>query len=61
MWCYERDIFMESDKSRQNGTIADYYIGTETYLHRIPDDIASEDAAPLQCAGATVYSALVDT
>lgn len=60
MWCYERDIFLESDKSRNNGTFADYYIGIETYLHKIPDTMSSEHAAPLQCAGATVYSALVD-
>lgn len=60
MWCYDRDIFMESDKSRNSGTIADYYIGVETFLHKIPEALSSEHAAPLQCAGATVYSALVD-
>jgi D-arabinose 1-dehydrogenase-like Zn-dependent alcohol dehydrogenase len=59
-WCYERDVYMESDKSRQRGTFAEYYIGTETYLHKIPDSISSEHAAPLQCAGATVYSAITD-
>lgn len=61
MWCYERDIYMESDKSRENGTFANYYVGTETYVHRIPDSILSEHAAPLQCAGATVYSALAES
>lgn len=60
MWCYERDIYLESDKTRLSGTFADYYIGVETFLHKIPDSIASEHAAPLQCAGATVYSALID-
>jgi D-arabinose 1-dehydrogenase-like Zn-dependent alcohol dehydrogenase len=60
MWCYERDIYLESDRSRLNGTFADYYIGTETYLYKIPDAISSEHAAPLQCAGATVYSAITD-
>jgi D-arabinose 1-dehydrogenase-like Zn-dependent alcohol dehydrogenase len=60
IWCYERDIYLESDKSKHSGTFADYYIGVETYLHRIPDAISSEHAAPLQCAGATVYTALVD-
>lgn len=34
-------------------------IGTETFLHTIPASLASEHAAPLQCAGATVYSALI--
>jgi D-arabinose 1-dehydrogenase-like Zn-dependent alcohol dehydrogenase len=60
IWCYDRDIFIESDKTRNNGTFADYYIGVETYLHKIPEALSSEQAAPLQCAGATVYSALVE-
>ena len=58
IWCYERTNYGESDHN--NGTFADYYVGTETYLHKIPDALSSEDAAPLQCAGATVYKALID-
>jgi D-arabinose 1-dehydrogenase-like Zn-dependent alcohol dehydrogenase len=57
IWCYERSIFGENDYN--NGTFGEYYVGKETYLHRIPDDLASEHAAPLQCAGATTYNALV--
>jgi D-arabinose 1-dehydrogenase-like Zn-dependent alcohol dehydrogenase len=57
IWCYKRSIFGETDFD--NGTIAHYYIGVETYLHRIPENLASEHAAPLQCAGATTYNALV--
>jgi len=34
-------------------------VGNETFVHRIPDNLPSELAAPLQCAGATTYSALV--
>jgi D-arabinose 1-dehydrogenase-like Zn-dependent alcohol dehydrogenase len=34
-------------------------IGVESYLHKIPDNLSSEHAAPLQCAGSTVYSALI--
>lgn len=60
MWCYQREIFLEHEPGRNNGTFADYYIGVETFLHRIPDALSSEHAAPLQCAGATVYSALID-
>jgi D-arabinose 1-dehydrogenase-like Zn-dependent alcohol dehydrogenase len=41
-----------------NGTFGTYYIGTESYVYAIPESIPSEFAAPLQCAGATVYSAL---
>jgi D-arabinose 1-dehydrogenase-like Zn-dependent alcohol dehydrogenase len=58
IWCYERTVFGEKDYN--NGTFGDYYIGKETFLHRIPDELSSEDAAPLMCAGATTYSALVD-
>ncbi|KAB5515670.1 hypothetical protein GE09DRAFT_979465, partial [Coniochaeta sp. 2T2.1] len=56
---YSRVIYSEADFN--NGTFGRYYIGKEGYVHRIPDAITSEDAAPLQCAGATVYSALVGT
>jgi D-arabinose 1-dehydrogenase-like Zn-dependent alcohol dehydrogenase len=30
-------------------------------VYHIPDNLSSADAAPLQCAGATVYNALIDT
>ncbi|KAL8329985.1 hypothetical protein RB597_005335 [Gaeumannomyces tritici] len=57
IWCYERSIFGEGDYD--NGTFGEYYVGRETYLHRIPDALASEHVVPLQCAGATTYNALV--
>lgn len=57
IWCYERSIYGEKDYN--NGTFGEYYIGVETYVHKIPDGLASEHAAPLQCAGATTYNALV--
>jgi D-arabinose 1-dehydrogenase-like Zn-dependent alcohol dehydrogenase len=41
-----------------NGTFATYFIASQGYVYKIPDEMSSEDAAPLQCAGATVYSAL---
>jgi len=58
IWCYNRNIYGEADFN--TGTFSKYYVGVETYLHKVPDEISSADAAPLQCAGATVYSALVD-
>jgi D-arabinose 1-dehydrogenase-like Zn-dependent alcohol dehydrogenase len=58
IWCYERTIYGEGDYG--NGTFSDYYIGKETYVHKIPDSIPSEYAAPLQCAGVTVYGAMID-
>jgi D-arabinose 1-dehydrogenase-like Zn-dependent alcohol dehydrogenase len=42
-------------------TYHDLDIGLETYVHKIPDSLSSEDAAPLQCAGSTVYSAIVSS
>ncbi|KAJ4372247.1 hypothetical protein N0V83_004021 [Neocucurbitaria cava] len=57
IWCYERSVFGEKDYN--NGTFGQYYVGKETYLHKIPEGMASEHAAPLQCAGATTYNALV--
>lgn len=56
IYCYDRVIMGEGDFD--NGTFGQYYIGKETFLHKIPDSISSEHAAPLQCAGATVYTAL---
>src|ERR1700761_379524 len=58
IWCYERTIYGEGDFN--NGTFGEYYIGKETYVHKIPDGLSSEHAAPLQCAGATVYTAVAD-
>lgn len=43
------------------GAMTDYYIGAESFLYKIPESIKSEHAAPLQCAGATVYTALAST
>ncbi|EPE34004.1 GroES-like protein [Glarea lozoyensis ATCC 20868] len=56
VWCHERSAYGEKDHN--TGTFGTHYIGNETFLHRIPDSLASEHAAPLQCAGATVYTAI---
>ena len=57
IWCYDRTVYGEKDYS--NGAFGDYYVGKETYFHKIPEGLTSEHAAPLQCAGATTYNALV--
>ncbi|KAK0710918.1 chaperonin 10-like protein [Lasiosphaeris hirsuta] len=57
--CLERTVYGFGDFS--NGTFGAYYVGKEGFAHKIPDGMSSEKAAPLQCAGATVYSALVET
>ncbi|KAH8652591.1 chaperonin 10-like protein [Ilyonectria robusta] len=59
IYCYGRVTFGEGDFD--NGTFGTYYIGKETFLHKIPEGLASEHAAPLQCAGTTVYTALKAT
>lgn len=57
--CSDRVLFGGGDAD--NGTFARYFVGKETYVHRIPDAIASEHAGPLQCAGATTFKALKAT
>ncbi|KIW70022.1 hypothetical protein PV04_02333 [Phialophora macrospora] len=54
--CYSRDIFGVA--GHNNGTFSTYYVATEGYVYKIPESMTSEIAAPLQCAGATVYAAL---
>ncbi|KAK5663923.1 hypothetical protein OQA88_134 [Cercophora sp. LCS_1] len=57
--CASRTLYGLSDFD--NGTFGQYFIGKEGHVHKIPDGMSSEDAAPLQCAGATVYAALMET
>ncbi|KAL7920446.1 GroES-like protein [Trichoderma austrokoningii] len=59
IYCYDRIVLAEGDYD--NGTFSQFYIGKETFLYKIPDNIPSEYAAPLQCAGVTVYTALRET
>ncbi|PWY69536.1 GroES-like protein [Aspergillus heteromorphus CBS 117.55] len=40
------------------GTFQQYAIGPANYVTPIPDNLASDEAAPMLCAGVTVYSAL---
>lgn len=40
------------------GTFQQYVIGPANYVIRIPDGLSSPDAAPMLCAGLTVYAAL---
>jgi len=40
------------------GTFAQYAIGPANYVTPIPDGLSSEEAAPMLCAGVTVYAAL---
>ena len=40
------------------GTFQQYALGPANYVTPIPDGLSSEEAAPMLCAGVTVYSAL---
>ncbi|KAI1434085.1 alcohol dehydrogenase-like protein [Xylaria sp. CBS 124048] len=40
------------------GTFQQYALGPANYVTPIPESLASEDAAPLLCAGVTTYAAL---
>lgn len=41
-----------------NGSFAQYALADSTYLVRIPEGVSDEDAAPILCAGVTVYKAI---
>lgn len=40
------------------GCFAQYALADSTYLARLPDEVEDRDAAPILCAGVTVYKAL---
>jgi alcohol dehydrogenase, propanol-preferring len=44
-----------------NGGFAEYFVADARYAARIPDGLASAAAAPLLCAGLTVYKGLKET
>lgn len=55
-YCAEARGFAFSDLDQ--GAFGDYRIIDAEFAYRIPDTIASVDAGPLMCAGASVYEAL---
>ena len=55
-FCPERQMYGYADLDQ--GSFADGAVWHESFLYLIPDGLADEDAAPLQCAGATVFNAL---
>jgi D-arabinose 1-dehydrogenase-like Zn-dependent alcohol dehydrogenase len=56
-FCAERAMYGEAGFDQ--GSFASGAIWREAFLHPIPDAISDTDAAPLQCGGATVYTALL--
>ncbi|KAL2160304.1 hypothetical protein VTH06DRAFT_1477 [Thermothelomyces fergusii] len=58
VFCPERAMYGEANPDQ--GSFALAAVWREAFLHPIPDGISDEHAAPLQCGGATVFSALYD-
>ncbi|CAO1605410.1 hypothetical protein XANCAGTX0491_008928 [Xanthoria calcicola] len=46
------------DGSKSYGGYADYWRGPSHFVFKIPEQISSEDAAPMLCGGITLYSPL---
>ena len=58
VFCTHRAMYGEA--STDQGSFSSHAIWREAFLHPVPDAISDEDAAPLQCGGATVFTALAD-
>ncbi len=55
-YCPERAMYGFADLDQ--GSFASHAVWREAFLFKIPDELSDEDAAPLQCGGATVFNAL---
>ncbi|KAL1855351.1 hypothetical protein Daus18300_011069 [Diaporthe australafricana] len=56
-YCNERQMYADADLDQ--GSFASHAIWREAFLFKIPDGLSDEEAAPFQCAGATVWTALM--
>lgn len=57
IYCKERVIY-GSKASSDQGSFATHAVWREAFLHPVPEGLSDEHAAPLQCGGATIYTAL---
>ena len=55
-FCPSRHIYGSAELDQ--GSFASFAVWKADYLFAVPDEIASEHAAPLMCGGATVFNAL---
>jgi D-arabinose 1-dehydrogenase-like Zn-dependent alcohol dehydrogenase len=55
-YCRERHLY--GSQNLDQGSLASYAIWDESFLFLVPENLKSEDAAPLMCGGATVFNAL---
>ncbi|CAH0047184.1 unnamed protein product [Clonostachys solani] len=56
VFCRERCIY--GFHNVDQGSFGSHAVWSEAFLHVVPDSISDEDAAPLQCGGATSFTAL---
>ncbi|KAI1161787.1 GroES-like protein [Nemania serpens] len=56
IYCAERRLYGSADLDQ--GSFGSHAVWREIALFKIPDNMSDEAAAPLQCGGATVFSAL---
>lgn len=56
IYCAERRLYGSEDLDQ--GSFGSHAVWREVALYKIPDNMSDEAAAPLQCGGATVFSAL---
>ncbi|KAH7026579.1 chaperonin 10-like protein [Microdochium trichocladiopsis] len=56
IYCPQRAMYAEADLDQ--GSFASHAIWRKAFLFEIPDALSDEQAAPLQCGGATVFNAL---
>ncbi|KAH9903922.1 GroES-like protein [Xylariomycetidae sp. FL2044] len=55
-YCPKREMYGEADLDQ--GSFASHAVWNEGFLFKIPDGLTDEAAAPMQCGGATVFTAL---
>jgi D-arabinose 1-dehydrogenase-like Zn-dependent alcohol dehydrogenase len=58
VFCPDRVLYGSGNTDQ--GSFAYNAVFREAFLFKIPDNISDEDAAPLQCGGATIFTALSD-
>jgi len=54
--CPQRKMYAAADFDQ--GGFGEYYVADSRFISRIPEGLTAEEAAPLFCAGATVFSAI---
>lgn len=57
-YCIDRALYGSANTDQ--GSFASHALVREAFLHPIPEALSDEIAAPLQCAGATVFTTLYD-